>query len=64
MSTQENFAVLAVVAIFILIGFIFGTMWGEYCAAERIRRQAVAADVAYWSINPTNGATTFTWGSR
>lgn len=64
MTSRDRLFIAVYTATFVLVGFMAGTFWGDYCAEIRVRKQAVAAYVMNWSVNPTNGAMTFTWGSR
>jgi hypothetical protein len=44
-----------------IIGAVLGTVLGMVLASSSWRKDAVTHGAAYWSVNPTNGAVSFTW---
>ena len=62
MTAKENAVILLFLAMFVGIGFLAGTIYGDVCASTRCRERAIAAGVGFWTVNPTNGVKVFVYG--
>ena len=59
MDTNDIFigGIIVVSLIVIYVGFCVGFHQSE----QKLHKEAISNSVAYWSVNATNGETTFTW---
>lgn len=64
MNFKETLSALSFIGLFVFIGFLTGTLYGDICATKRMQSRATAAGVAYWVVDPKTGSTVFTWGVR
>ena len=52
--------ILLMICAFIFIGYDEG----KIRTTKNFQVEAITNGAAYWSVNPTNGVTTFTWGKQ
>ena len=52
---------IAAISVAVLFGMAVGVVLGGIIGRDAFRKKAIAAGVAHWTVNPTNGETKFEW---
>ena len=55
---MKNYDIADLIAVFAL-GVVIGMFVGTVCGIRVVKQKAIEAGVAYYSVNPTTGVTSF-----
>lgn len=55
----EILIILFLLILFIILGFMAGNKSGAQEMQKTFQNNAISAGVAHWTVNPTNGVSTF-----